>query len=206
MSGDWLDWLSALACLLCTGAAVKLMDDYLDAEYDICRGQRTVATKLGRATLPYSLVLALVGAYLNLHEALALFFASYAVGMLSGWRERLPTRLPAYVEMLAAVGLSCLLSGWRMALWGVAMMALVDWLDDVIDVSGDQVSGQRNMVVRIGMVETLLLCLAALLVAVLTDASLTALAFLAVTLLTILSELTTSRLWGTVDPEGGVKW
>ncbi|MBX5436782.1 MAG: hypothetical protein IRZ33_06140 [Alicyclobacillaceae bacterium] len=205
MSGGWHDWLLSLACLLFTGAAVKLMDDYLDAEYDICRGQRTMASKLGRATLPYSLVLALLGAYLSLHEAVALFLASYAVGMLSAWRERLPTRMPAYLEMAAAVGLSYLLVGWRLTLWGVAMMALVDWLDDVIDMAGDTVSGQRNLAVRVGVVETSLLCLAALLVAVLTNASLTVLAFLAVTVLTILSDLTTTRLWRTFDPEGGIK-
>lgn len=205
MSGSLLDLFTSLLSLIFVGSAIKLMDDYLDAEYDICRGEHTLAVKLGRATLPYTLVLALLGAYLHLDAAIALFFGSYAVGMLSTWSERLPTRVPAYVEIGAAVLLSCWLAGWQMALWGLALMAMIDWLDDLIDMSGDRRSGQRNLALRLGVVETTLLTLIAMCAAVLTNPRWTVFGFIAFTMLTVLAEFTTSRLWQTSEENGSVE-
>lgn len=203
MSGAWHECLVWLGCMLCMGAAVKLMDDALDADYDLYRGRRTLASQFGRATLPYALALGVVAAAIDLQVAIAVFFGSYAVGMFSTWRETLPTRVPAYVEVLAAVGLSVALIGWRMALWGIASMAVVDWIDDVMDLSGDKRSGQSNLAARIGLAETLMLTLVALCTAVLTDAKLTAVVLIAVTLLTVGAEMTTVHLWKTDDDDDG---
>ncbi|MCL6593469.1 MAG: hypothetical protein K6T31_05790 [Alicyclobacillus sp.] len=187
--------------MLLVGAAIKLMDDHLDAEYDICRGERTLAVRLGRACLPYALVLALLAAYIDRQLTLALFFSSYAVGMLSQWRDVLPTRLPAVCEMAAAVCLSCTLTGWRTALWALALMVTIDWLDDLADVHKDVRTGQRNVAARLGVVETSLLVLAAMCLAVLASPRLTAIAFVVLTLLTIAAEWTTRRLWqGETSP------
>lgn len=195
MFGDWHSFLVTVGCLLCVGAAVKLMDDYLDVEYDVCRGVRTCAARLGRATLPYALVLTILGAYLNLPVTIAVFLAAYGVGMLAGWNEKMPTHLPAYIEIIIAAGLSILLSGWEMTLWAFSMMAVIDWLDDLMDVTHDRTTGQRNMALRAGFVETLLLLLLALFAAVMSNAVLTAMTFVVLVLLTMLSEMTTTNLW-----------
>jgi 1,4-dihydroxy-2-naphthoate octaprenyltransferase len=203
VSGEWLDWLRTFASLMLMAGAIKLMDDYLDRDFDLGFGRRTLAARLERSALPYGLLLALVGSFLDLHAALAVFFGSYAVGMFSCWRTIMPTRLPAYVEIVATVGLSCLLLGWRTALWGLAMMAVIDWLDDLVDTSVDRRTGQGNLAVRIGVVETLLLMLATLCVAVVMDAHLTILAFIVLPVVSIVAEVTTIRLWQAQDEHGG---
>jgi 1,4-dihydroxy-2-naphthoate octaprenyltransferase len=203
MSGDLLDGATALAALLLIGATIKLMDDYLDAEYDICRGKRTLAIKLSRASLPYALCLGLIAGFLKTDLAISIFFGSYAVGMLSTWKEKLPTKVPAYVEIAVAIALSVALVGWKTALWGVALMAVFDWIDDIVDLSADQRTGQRNLARRIGVVETTLLTLSAMCVAVLCNTWWTALGFIAFTLLTVLAEATTSNLWRDMEEEKG---
>jgi hypothetical protein len=181
------------------------MDDYLDADYDACRGHRTLAVKLGRATLPYALVLALVGANLNAGLAIALFLGSYAVGMFATWRERLPTRVPAVVEIGLAFTLSVGAAGWRTALWGLAIMAVIDWVDDLIDMHGDAASKQFNLAVKVGPIETVFLILVALIAAVFTNAQLTMWAFVALAILTILFEATTTRLGPPYPGDEGVQ-
>ncbi len=204
MSGDLLNGATVLVALLLMGATIKLMDDYLDAEYDICRGKRTLAIKLSRASLPYALCLGLIAGFLKTDLAISIFFGSYAVGMLSTWKEKLPTKVPAYVEIVAAIALSVALVGWQTALWGVALMAVFDWIDDIVDLTSDQRTGQRNLARRIGVVETTLLTLAAMCVAVLCNTWWTALGFIAFTLLTVLAEATTSNIWNDMEGRKGV--
>ncbi|WDL97299.1 hypothetical protein [Alicyclobacillus sp. ALC3] len=204
MSGVWHEWAVWLGCALLMGAAIKLMDDALDVNFDLERGRQTLAHQLGRATLPYALVLAVIAVDLDPALALSVFFGSYAVGMFTTWRDPLPSRLPSYVEIALALALSASLVGWRLALWGVAIMAVVDWLDDVMDLTGDSKSGQTNLAARIGFAETLLLTLVALCVAVLTNAALTAVVLVAVTALTVAAELTTKHLWKASDDDRGI--
>lgn len=205
MSGSWYEWGVLLLCLLLIGAVVKLLDDSLDADFDKFRGQLTLAARLGRAVYPYGVVLALVAAYLNANLTIALFLGSYVVGMFVQWRESLPTKVSAYIEILAGIALSVALTGWQTAFWGVAMMAVIDWLDDLVDYSGDKTSGQVNLALRIGVVETLFLVMAALCTAVLLNPLLTGLTFIAVTLLSIAAELTTKHLWKVNGEDGSVE-
>ena len=89
--------------------------------------------------------------------------------MFSSVRERMPTHLPAWLEILCAFALAYLFCGWQAALWGIAMMAAIDLLDDLRDLPADRAVGQKNLACKIGFVETLLLILIALVVAVLTE-------------------------------------
>jgi len=201
MYGAWLSGFALFGALLAGGFAIKMMDDALDVDYDICRGRRTLAAKLGKGALPYALLVGLVGTAWNAHVVIAVFLASYTVGMALRLGERLPTRLPAGVEMALAALLSILLVGWMLTLWAIAMMAVIDWLDDVVDVSNDALAGAANMVARIGLIETLLLILCALCIAVLTNAKLTALTFIALPLLTIFFDVVTTRVLHSDDDE-----
>lgn len=188
MSGIWLEYGQPLLSLFLMGLAIKLMDDHLDAQIDLSRGKRTLAVRLNRAALPYAMLLGLLSATLSLPIALAAFLGSYAVGMFSGWRQTLPTRVPAWLEIVIALGLAVLLVGWRTALWGLAMMSVIDWLDDVLDMGSDSDVSQWNLANRIGVVETLLLILIALTAAVLANAKLTALTFIALPFVEMLNQ------------------
>jgi 1,4-dihydroxy-2-naphthoate octaprenyltransferase len=188
MSGVWSSLLADYAGILLTGLAIKLMDDFLDMEYDQCLGKRTLAIRLGRAALPYSLLLLAAGCGLALNDSLSLFLGSYAVGMTQDWAEKMPTRLPGYVEMAGAFGISLLCVGAVSAFWGVTMMAAVQLLDDLLDVQKDSRTGQRNMVLRIGVVETTLLLLIFFLFSVLLNAMGTVLVLLATALVHMIVE------------------
>jgi 1,4-dihydroxy-2-naphthoate octaprenyltransferase len=202
MSGVLHEWGVPFISMLIIGAVVKLMDDHLDAEYDICRGERTLSIKLGRAVLPYALILTLMAAYFQTSIAISLFLGSYAVGMFSGWREKLPTKVPGYIEILLAIAVSSLLIGPRLALWGVAMMALIDWLDDIVDMARDRTTGQDNVAIKFGTVETTFMVIVAMSLSVLLDPRLTIVGFIAFAVLTILFELTTTHLWTALDERG----
>jgi len=208
MFGGWYEVTSMFLSLCLMGFAIKMMDDYLDGEYDLCQGRHTLSIRLGRASLPYALIAAILGTYFNPSIAVAVFCGSYAVGMFTTWQEKLPTRLPAYAEIAIAASVSWILTGWQIAFWGLSMMAVVDWLDDIVDYSRDKINGSRNIALRIGIIETLLLLLFALFIAVFLNAKLTVFCFLTLTILTVISEITTIHLWKTneEDEEARKSW
>jgi 1,4-dihydroxy-2-naphthoate octaprenyltransferase len=190
MFGVWSRLLTDFAGILLTGIAIKIMDDFLDIEYDQCLGKRTLAIRLGRASLPYTMLLLALGSALSLSYSLSLFLGSYAVGMTHDWAEKMPTRLPGYAEMAGAFLVSIFIVGFVPALWGVTMMATVQLLDDIFDIHKDSQTGQRNMVLIMGMVETTLLLLIFFLVSVLLNAMGTVLVLLALPFVHMILEFT----------------
>jgi len=191
MSGTWFSIAKAFFSLLFMAAAVKLMDDSLDAEMDAHKGQETLAVRMGRGVVPYVALLAVLAVSMNRNASLAAFFGSYMTGMFANLKERLPSKVPAWVEVALVAAVAVVVLPWQYALWGVAMMCVVNWLDDVVDYTSDQTTGQWNLARRLGIAETLLLVLIALSVAVLTDAVLTALTFIVVPVVEILASATT---------------
>lgn len=167
MFGDWYDWWIGLFGIVLTGTAIKCMDDLLDVEYDQCVGRHTIAGRLGKAILPYALLLMAVGVFVVRETALVLFLASYAIGMGHDLREKMPTRLPGWGEGLIAVVLGMLLTSPVTMIWGLLIMATIQLLDDLMDIYKDTQSGQRNSAVQIGIVETTLLTLICFLAALL---------------------------------------
>lgn len=140
MSGSASDLGQALTPLLTwaaaaglVGLAVKLLDDTLDQPGD----PTTLAGRLGEgATLAYGLAAGVAGVALAPAVGLALFAASYALGMVgmgAGPGERLPSRLPAWVESLAALGASLLLAGVGVTGGAFGALLAVQALDDLAD-------------------------------------------------------------------------
>ncbi|MFB5192114.1 hypothetical protein [Alicyclobacillus fastidiosus] len=198
MFGDWLNLFSTFIAILLAGATVKQMDDALDVEYDLCRGRRTLAARLGRASLPYSLLTFGLAMMANRDVALAVFLSSYAVGMFTRAQEFLPSRVPAYVEIVVAAGLLVTLVGWKHALWGMAAMSMIDWLDDVMDRRKDVESGQVNVAIRFGLVETLVAILIVFCLALYAEVFWTILALIALVILSIVFDVTTTKV---LEPE-----
>lgn len=139
--------------ILCTGLAVKLMDDFLDLQYDSQAGIPSPAVRLGEATLPYGLILLALGAAFHAPIALSLFFAAYATGMIQDLIRPLPSGLSGWQESVLVLGLGALLLGPIVQIWGLAIMIFIQGIDDVMDYDLDQVSGNPNLVRRFGWVE-----------------------------------------------------
>lgn len=156
MFGVWSSLLVELLGIVLAGLTIKLMDDWLDVEFDQCIGRQTLSLRLGRACLPYCLALLGFAIALAPQVALPLFLASYAIGMGHELREKMPTRLPGWVESIVAVGLALLTAGWQVAAWAVCVMAMIQLLDDLMDLHNDRRSGQNNWANRFGYVEATL--------------------------------------------------
>ncbi len=168
MSGAIFDpWpLVRLAgAVIAAGLAIKLMDDYLDREFDALVGRRTVAAWLGPGTVAYALAALAVATLLEAQAAGTLFLASYAVGMAHEPGRRLPTGLTAWQESLLAAVLGLVLGGFAAMCSATAAMFFVQCADDFRDAASDRMAGGQTLASRLGRVETGMLAVAALLVA-----------------------------------------
>ncbi len=162
-SSLFVEWFG----IVLAGLVIKLMDDWLDVEFDQCIGRHTLAIRLGRACLPYSLLGFGLALALAPDVALTLFLASYAIGMGHDLRERMPTKLPGWVESLAAVSFSVWATDLRLTVWALFVMATIQLLDDLMDLQNDRRSGQNNLANRFGFVEVTLMMFICLLASIL---------------------------------------
>jgi len=167
MYGDWSSLVVAWLGIVLSGVTIKLMDDWLDVEYDKSVGRTTLAVRLGRAVLPYGLLCLALAMALASKLALTLFIAAYAIGMGHDLREKMPTRLPGWIESLVALGLAAIYAGWQLASWALFVMLMIQLLDDLMDLQQDRRSGQNNWAQRFGTVEATLAMFICALVAVL---------------------------------------
>ena len=169
MFGVWsslfIEWLG----IVLAGWTIKLMDDWLDVEYDQCIGRQTLASRLGRANLPYGLLGLGLAMAIAPGVALTLFLTAYALGMGHDLRERMPTRFPGWLESVIAMGLAVWYAGALLAGWALAVMMMIQLLDDLMDHHNDRRSGQNNWAIRFGFVEAALAMFICALVAVLLE-------------------------------------
>ncbi|UOF89530.1 hypothetical protein LSG31_16780 [Fodinisporobacter ferrooxydans] len=167
MYGAWYSFISTFAALVLVGMVIKVMDDALDIEYDTFLGKRTLPVRLGRATLPYCLMILAIAIYLQPPTTLSLFMASYIIGMGHDFREKMPSQIRGWAESAIAVVLMLLLVGWNIAFWSIAIMIVIQLLDDLSDIRDDVKTGQRNFAVRFGILEVTFVLLIAFAIAVL---------------------------------------
>jgi 1,4-dihydroxy-2-naphthoate octaprenyltransferase len=167
MFGAWSSFFVEWIGIVLAGLTIKLMDDWLDVEYDQCVGRHTLATRLGRACLPYALFGFGFAVALAPDVALALFLAAYAIGMGHDLKEIMPTRLPGWAESIIALCLSAWAASIGLTVWALFVMATIQQLDDLMDLQHDRRSGQNNLANRFGFVEVTLAMFICLLAAVL---------------------------------------
>lgn len=204
MSGGWHEWGGTLTSLVLVAMSIKLLDDFMDANYDICHGERTLAARLGKRSITYSILFMILAAAADVRVAVVMILAGHAVGMLSEWkREHGPVWVRVLESVLTAL-LSSFVCGFALTLWALAILAAANGLDDLVDVSADKASGQRNLVLGFGWQETLILTLATFSLAVFFNALYTVFALISMAAVMVTSELTTRHLWKTEEePE---KW
>lgn len=149
----------AALAILCTGVAVKLMDDFLDFRYDAQYGIPSPAVRLGEATLPYAMAALALGAAMNATLALCLFSSAYAIGMVQDLGRPLPSGLLGWQEGLLAVGIGALCLDPFVQLWALVVMAFVQAVDDLFDLKSDAMAGSPNLARRFGVGEVRLAAL-----------------------------------------------
>ncbi|MGE5593293.1 MAG: hypothetical protein ACM3X3_06385 [Betaproteobacteria bacterium] len=162
-------FLVDLLAVALAGAAIKLMDDHLDYEADIAQGRPSLLHVMGRGAVLYSLVFALISCGINLRLGAPLVLAAYPVGMLKNPNQMLPLGLPAWMESALVAAATLLLFGWKATCVSVLLMAAVQIGDDLQDLASDRALGRANLARRLGRGESILLCLVALLAAMILD-------------------------------------
>jgi 1,4-dihydroxy-2-naphthoate octaprenyltransferase len=167
MFGVWSSLGVELFGIVLVGLTIKLMDDWLDIEFDQCIGRNTLAMRLGRACLPYALVLFGLAIAMAPKLAFSLFLAAYAIGMSHELLERMPTKMPGWLESILVLGISAAYAGFVLTAWAVCIMAMIQLLDDLMDLHVDRRSGQSNLAHRLGLVEATLLMFICLLASLL---------------------------------------
>ncbi len=137
------------------------MDDYLDQELDKINNKETIAIKLDRAALPYSLLCFTFAVVIDFELAVILFWASYIVGM--GFDVTpLPTRLKAYQESILLTAVGFFFLDKQLFAWGLACILFIQLGDDLIDYQTDKYISRTNFVNYLGQVGTTLVASVAL--------------------------------------------
>lgn len=132
------------------GIVIKIMDDFLDRDIDIDSNQWNISISLGRAVIPYSLLLLIISLYLNFAEAVALFAASYIIGMLHSYRGELPTGLNGWQEGIVVLLIFIYILPIHEIIAALIFIWIIQCLDDIIDYKKEIFINQDNIINKIG--------------------------------------------------------
>lgn len=169
----------AVAVLL-TGLVVKMMDDFLDLHFEVKEGRKGLAVSLGEGTLAYVLIMFCFAVLIDVTASTALLIGAYAIGMAGDFRRLLPTRLKGFHEAIIVIAAAMLALPWTLVLWALSVMLAVQLIDDWIDLRRDDLSGNPNLVRRLGRVETFLIAVICLAISMLLRPASTAIVLLSV--------------------------
>jgi len=147
-----------ISVILCS-MAVKLVDDFLDRDFDTRAGCLNFSKKLGRGAIVYGMLFLSLGASMNASVTMPLFLASYCIGMCNDLKKVFTSGFSGIQESLLVFILGLLLWGWRSMLFSMFFIFSMQLFDDYLDIYTDQLAGYRNLAYRMGKVECLLLSL-----------------------------------------------
>lgn len=160
--------------VVCTSAAIKLVDDFLDAQQDKDIGIFNWVEVLGSGTMVYAMLLLVIGGALNAPVSLSLFLASYIVGMFNDLNKLFPSRLSGLGESILVGIIGIIIFGLHQILFSIVFVISIQLFDDCIDLHIDHLAGRRNIAYRLGWSICLLLAIAFLLIAWVIDENLIA--------------------------------
>ncbi|MGI6093762.1 MAG: hypothetical protein GX348_08995 [Veillonellaceae bacterium] len=161
----WLeifDLVTFVSVILCA-AAIKMTDDYLDYDQDKAVGSYNLTLLLGKGLPVYAMLVLGLAVNLNPPLCLALFLASYGIGMFHDLKLCFPSKLTGFQECVISFLLGIGLCGWRTMIFAFAFTLAIQLIDDCIDARTDQLSGNRNFAQRFGFVESYMLALLSIL-------------------------------------------
>lgn len=153
-----------ISVILCS-TAVKLVDDCLDKDLDVCAGRRNIAEVIGNGTMVYAMLFLVIAAGVNAAVSMPLFLASYIVGMFNDLKSTFPSRLNGMQEAFLVMLLGVLFFGWNSMFFALFFILGIQLLDDCLDLRTDVLTGQRNFAHRLGVTECVILGIMAILIA-----------------------------------------
>ncbi|MCR4430614.1 MAG: hypothetical protein NUV45_06300 [Tepidanaerobacteraceae bacterium] len=139
-----------------TGIVIKLMDDYMDSEFDDLIKNINLAKFLGKGVVPYTLFVFSLASMLNYSAAITLFFASYITGMTTNFDEKMPSGLFGYQEMIIIFLFGCIVFGTAEMFSSLFLIIAIQLWDDYVDYHSDKYS-IKNLAFVLGRNESLLL-------------------------------------------------
>ncbi|HHU92585.1 MAG TPA: hypothetical protein GXZ20_05560 [Halanaerobiaceae bacterium] len=146
------------------GLVIKMMDDYIDKEIDLLKGQWNLSLIFKNAILPYALLLLIFSLYFNFSEAVTIFAASYFLGMASELKETLPSGLMAWQEGIILLILITYITSVQESLAAILIVITIQLIDDFLDLKKDKYIDNRNLVNKLGKFNASLITLALMLI------------------------------------------
>mgnify|MGYP001267594394 CR=1 FL=1 len=165
MFADIYSMVSDYIAVLLTGFVIKLVDDYLDQEYDLLNGKSSLAHRLGLGTAAYGILLFATAVAFNWKLGVALFFAGYITGMVCDLSRSFVSGLSGLQEIILVTVIGCWLVDIRTILASIFILLVIQVADDWLDIRRDYKAGQSNLFIRFGLVETWCLGLLFILIA-----------------------------------------
>ncbi len=147
---------SKLLAVLGTGLVIKTMDDLLD-EKDV--RLLPYLRVLGPGVIAYSAAVFSLALALDFQSAFGLFWASYSLGMLKAPKQKLPTLVKAWGEIILGVILMLIFLGAFQSIWSLLIIGAVHLADDLVDFKRDKQVKAANTATKIGRLECFLLTL-----------------------------------------------
>jgi len=169
LSADIYKHIIDFLAVLLTGCVIKLMDDYLDQEFDIFRGKQSLARQLGLGTAAYALLIFAIAVSLNWQISVALFLGAYITGMVYNVRTKYLSGLSGWQEICIVLVLSWLLAGLHITCTSVFILLVIQIIDDWLDETNDAMTGQKNAMQILGSAEAGICALIFLLLALYLD-------------------------------------
>lgn len=148
--------LKKFMSILLAGIVVKIMDDYMDREFDELVNNDNTTKILGLGMMPYAIFIFSLGCIFNPTAAISLFFASFATGMAGNFNAKMPSGLYGYQEALMAIVLGLILFGAVEMFSSLLLIAAIQLWDDYVDYNKD-IYSTKNWAYIIGKNESLLL-------------------------------------------------
>lgn len=139
-----------------TGIVIKIMDDYMDREFDKLINRDNTTKILGSGVLPYALFIFSLACILNPVTAVSLFFASFATGMAGNLNAKMPSGLYGYQEALITIVMGLVLFGVMEMFSSLLLIFAIQLWDDYVDYNSDRYS-IKNWAFILGKNECLLL-------------------------------------------------
>src|SRR5689334_11285163 len=102
-----------------------MTDDILDKDKDAACSRPNLVNLLGPGTMVYAILCLGIAASINAPVTLALFFASYIIGMFNDLRQILPSKLSGWQESILVTFLGWIFFGWKLMLFSLLFVIAI---------------------------------------------------------------------------------
>ncbi len=144
--------------VLLMGLIIKLLDDIMDADTDKISEKHNWWNSRGTGIIPYAFLLFSLSVTLNRDLSVPLFLSAYVVGMIKEHNQKYLLGLPGRAESLLVVAAALLFFSWTDVLTSLALLLTLQFIDDYLDYSDDQETGEKNFFVILGSGESVIGC------------------------------------------------